>query len=333
MDPVPAFHMAAMALTPDEPSRPQELKQVQIRGAGTEPVWGDGMGTLKATTVRYWAGVLARQCYSGAPNACDPNGGKKTVRDPYGFIDGPENEACAAYFGVTKGPYQAFAGVQWTMPELCDVVSYDPFLRYVDRIFSVGCWTQPDPCAPPDLREDPATCHPWDAQSDDPTTWLSASGCVYYTVTWGPDPTDLTRCIPNDTGGNTGQSGRFVEQHATGVDSGVFWTSTIRAAWTDLRGSAASCRTRPADAEVAPVELDVDGDGLHVSAPSYVGGEAPADRNSVYEVVRRTAGSTERWVQSCGDVDVTGDLSGTEYTIRACDHVGACSPEVSHLRP
>lgn len=333
MDPLPASHMAALALTPDDPSRPQEMKQVQVRGEGTEPVWGDGMGTLEATTIRYWAGVMGRQCYSGAPNTCDPNGGKKTVRDPYGFIDGPENQACASYWGVTKGPYQAFAGVQWTMPELCDVVSYDPFLRYVDRIFTTGCYTQPDPCAPPDPREDPATCHPWDAQSDDPTTWLAASGCGYYTVTWGPDPTDLTRCIPNNTGDNTGQSGRFVERHGTGADAGVFWTSAIREVWDELRGSGDTCRTRPADATIEAIDLEVSGGWIHVGAPSYDDGTSPADRNAVYEVVRTSGSSTERWVQSCGDLDVSGDPSGTGYTIRSCDHVGLCSPEVSHETP
>jgi hypothetical protein len=333
MDPVPASQMAAMALSPDEPSRPQEMKQVQIRGDGTEPVWGDGMGTLQATTIRYWAGVMGRQCYADAPEVCDPNGGKKTVRDPYGYIDGPENQACASYWGVTKGPYQAFAGVQWTMPELCDVVSYDPLLRYVDRMFEEGCWTQPDPCAPPDPREDSAVCHPWDAQSSDPSTWLAASGCAYYTVTWGPDPADLHSCIPNNTGGNTGQTGRFPAQHGSGVDAGVFWTSVIRAAWDELRGTAATCRTRASDAEIAPVDIDANQDAIHVGAPEYLDGSAPEPRNAVYEVVRTHGSSSERWVQSCGDVDMSQDPSGTEYRMRACDHVGACAAEVSHPRP
>ncbi|PKN49801.1 MAG: hypothetical protein CVU63_01135, partial [Deltaproteobacteria bacterium HGW-Deltaproteobacteria-20] len=331
VDPLPASRLAEMALTPDADSRPQELKQVQQRGGGTEPVWGDNMGSDVANAARYWAGVFGRQCYDGAAGPCDPNEGKKTVRDPYGYIDGPETHPCAAYFGVTKGPYQAFAAVQWTMPEFCDVVNYDPFIRYVDRIFEQGCWTQPDPCAPPDPREDLASCTPWEAQTSDPSEWLSKSGCEYYTVTWGPDPTDLSRCIPNNTGGNTGQNGRFPEYHGTGIDGGVFWTPSIRAAWSELRGSGSTCRTHGSDAalEGFGAEMQPAQGRILLTPPHYSDSSALKEHNTVYEVVRQSTGSTVRTVQRCVQVDITGDATGTGYTLRACDHSGSCSEPIT----
>ncbi|MCA9642960.1 MAG: hypothetical protein KC492_19820, partial [Myxococcales bacterium] len=328
-DPLPASQMAAMALTPDADSRPQELKQVQIRGQGTQPVWGD-----KESLTRYWTGVWSSKCYDGSTETCDANHGKKTVRDPYGYIDGPEGEPCGAYFNVTKGPYQAFAAVQWTMPELCDVVNYDAFLSYVDRLQSSGCNTQPDPCAPPDPRET-AACDPWSAQGDDTSTFLQRSGCSYYTVTWGPDPNDNTKCIANNTGGNSGQTGRFPARAGAnaGFSDGGFYTSSIRSVWDAVRGSAASCRTRTAGISVSDVTLTSGAQGLDISAPVYADGSKPATHNSVYEVIRTTAGGSARSVQKCGHVDITADPSGTNYELRACDHVGACSAPVTYQKP
>ncbi len=331
LDPAPAAQLAALGLTPDADSRPQELKQVQIRGGGTEPVWGDDMGSVAANAARYWAGVFAGQCYDGATGECTTTGGKKTVRDPYGYIDGPERQACGSYFYVTMGPFQSFAALQWTMPELCDVVNYDPFLRYVDRIQEHGCWAQPDPCAPPDPRE-VADCSPWEAQTEDPSTWRERSGCEYYTVTWGPDPTDPTRCIENDSGGNTGQTGRFPHRHGVPGDPG-FSTPVLREAWTELRGDAGSCRTRSPDATLDDITLVIESGALQVSPPGYVEGGAPATHNTAFVVVRDDGTGAVRRVQSCGRIDVSSDPPGTEYEIQACDHVGLCSAPVSYTTP
>lgn len=328
-DPLPASQMAAMALTPDADSRPQELKQVQIRGEGSEPVWGD-----KETLTRYWSGVWAAKCFDGSTETCDANRGKKTVRDPYGYIDGPEGQACGSYFNVTKGPYQAFAAVQWAIPELCDVVNYDAFIRYVDRLDQRGCRTQPDPCAPPDPRE-VSTCNPWEAQGDDTSTFLERSGCAYYTVTWGPDPKDNTKCIANNTGGNTGQTGRYPARDGAnaGFSEGGFYTSSIRSVWSAVRGAADSCRTRAAGLTMQDATLNSGPGGLDVSAPVYSNGAKPATHNAVYEVIRTTPSGSVRRVQKCSHVDVSGDPAGTSYAIRACDHVGACSPTLSYRKP
>ena len=61
-------------------------------------LWGDGPPYLregnKMTEMewRYWADMKGSSCFDTAVNPGNPNRGKKTAADPYGYIDGPANK-------------------------------------------------------------------------------------------------------------------------------------------------------------------------------------------------------------------------------------------------
>ncbi|HPC58930.1 MAG TPA: hypothetical protein PK689_08025, partial [Kiritimatiellia bacterium] len=77
---------------------PQELRQIR-RGVTGVLLWGDGHPILRDGNVmgeqdwRYWADFTGSRCYDGyLGKDRDPNRGKKTAADPYGYIDGPANQ-------------------------------------------------------------------------------------------------------------------------------------------------------------------------------------------------------------------------------------------------
>ena len=227
-DPAFSNRLALLSATPDDKSiNPQEIYQVQIRANGTVPVWGDEVDPVERF---YWGGLYARQCWEGATGTCDQQGGNRTQRDPYGYIDGPENRPGASYMGVASGGYRAIAAAMALIPELCSAYNRSMLIDYSTRIFTTGARALPDPCAPPDTTEPPA-CEPFNA----------ATSCDHYGLsgkttglTWGPNPHDLTQCIQNstictDTGTelscvaatpgdpNFGQNGRFTSWDQTPI--------------------------------------------------------------------------------------------------------------------
>ena len=209
---------------------PHELDQVNIGHNG--PVWGDGPDTLNSLDhKKHWGRVLLSQCYDGASGGCNPHGGKKVERDPYGYIDGPPGQPGAGYMSVSAGPQRALVGMMLLMPKMCEIVNYPSLVEYMDRIVNHGVLASNDPCAPPDPREDPAVCVPY-----------KGVGCKYYggqesnEPTWGPDPNNPMQCIKNNSGSNTGQRGRFPDADGSkfsfGYESGQF-----RSNWDQIRGS------------------------------------------------------------------------------------------------
>ena len=217
---------------------PQELEQINI-GQGI-PVWGDSPDALNTLSVgSYWGGVLRSQCFDGAPGVCNQGGGPKNGRDPHGLIDGPPNSPGSSYMSVTLGPYRGFAALIHLVPEVCDIVNYQPFIDYVDRVNDYGLVTAGDHCAPPDPREDPDTCDAY-RRRDCEYYGLSNTG----TATWGPISEDqLDQCIPNNSGGNTGQNGRF--PHLDGYPVGVgYRIHSVEENWNAIRASAQSCSPR-----------------------------------------------------------------------------------------
>ena len=229
---------------------PHELEQVNIGVSG--PVWGDGHDNQEEFFINtYWLEVFNGQCYDGAPGTCNPNGGPKNEKDPYGYIDGAARESGAGYQSVSLGPTRGLVAGMFLVPELCEIVNYPPLIEYVDRMATHGVMAGGDVCAPPDPRENP-DCEPRDFVN-----------CEYYglansgTATWGPNPTDTTQCIHNSTtwtnsGGvwtsraassgdaNFGQNGRYPNRDGMELRAG-YTTGEVEANWSRLRTARSSC--------------------------------------------------------------------------------------------
>jgi hypothetical protein len=205
-------------------SGPHELAQVHNGPNG--PVWGDvspfGGSHIEGS---YWVNALKSQCFEGATGewgGCNPGIGPKTERDPYGYIDGPPNLPGSSYFVTSAGVQRAMVAAMMLMPEICEIINYDPLIEFIDRLDNVGIKAFPDPCAAPDPRENPSNC---DAYRD--------RGCVYYKITWGPDPDNPGQCIKDGIG-------RFPNRH--GAKAGYGYTSwQVEANWPELRNTAGSC--------------------------------------------------------------------------------------------
>lgn len=216
-DPVYGDSMRSIAQTNLEiDSRgPAELEQVNPGVYG--PVYGDGAPEFDTFELgRYWSEILKNQKFDGATGFYDSrNNGKRTSRDPHGYIDGPGVGPGGWYMSVTHGPKKALVAEMALMPELCEIVNYPPLTEYIYRLEDVGIQSNPDVCAPPDPRENPMVCDPYRSQN-----------CEYYglnntgVATWGPDPEDPSQCIRNNSGDRTGQNGRFPDVHGTPNDIG-----------------------------------------------------------------------------------------------------------------
>lgn len=186
---------------------PQEIEQVN----GAEAVWGDLHDELSQFDHgRYWAGLFNSQCYDGAKGKCNPNVGKKTIRDPYGMIDGPAEMPGSSYMKVTLGPMRSFVASMYLIPDMCSIMNYRSLIDYIARVSYRGVKTSPDPCAAPDPREDLKLCDPY-----------RRKGCKYYTfsndgqVTWGPLSEDLSSCVKSTVTG----LGRFSRLNGKPVDA------------------------------------------------------------------------------------------------------------------
>jgi hypothetical protein len=243
-------------------TNPVELNQVNIGVNG--PVWGDGPHDITGSHVgRYWSELYGAKNYDGAPTTGTVSG-KKTSRDPYGYVDGPPQRPMDHYAGLTSGQHRALAAVMFLMPEVCDIVNYDPLVTYAIRLSEVGRWASPDPCAPPDPREDPA-CSPYyvNAYLSNPDYYRDRCNCKYYGLfwdstatsapTWGPDPDSVakgnwTACIRNGNDPNTGQpqQGRFSQWHGDKLSKFGYVIYEVEGKWDVIRNGQTKCK-RPAD--------------------------------------------------------------------------------------
>jgi len=196
----------------DTVNAPSEYLQINVGPNG--PVWGDNSNVSS-----YWASLFARKCYANSGESCN-NGGPKNLRDPHAYIDGPERHPGASYMRVTIGVYRSLSAAMALMPFYCSAYNMPKLIQYTKRVAASGVQAANDPCAPPDPREG-SSCEPYRTISEpDPSKWLNTSNCQYYTVTWGPNPNNPSQCIPNNTGGNTGQTGRFPTYDGAVVSGG-----------------------------------------------------------------------------------------------------------------
>lgn len=122
-------------------------------------------------------------------------GGKRTFGDPHGYIDGPGTAPGTGYFGVANGSRFRFVGAMYAIPQLCQVVNYDPLVQFVERYLATGLQTAPDACAPPTDEDLENGCTPYGNGKDCVDYYLGNNG----TVKWGPDPRDISKCVTNNT--------------------------------------------------------------------------------------------------------------------------------------
>ncbi len=135
-------------------------------------------------------------------------GGNRSIRDPYGYIDGGK---------VTEGAYQVITSqshkgeilATLLMPALREAWHPEEWAKvreYVDRWVTVGQWAQPDPVAPYDGNPD------------------------HYGVTYGPDPARPGEAIAG--------AGRFPEAHGRHRDGGQYRSAFVAAMWDAYRAAA-----------------------------------------------------------------------------------------------
>jgi hypothetical protein len=157
--------------------------------------------------------------------------GSRTLKDPYGWIDGGHRPGDSYQSCCTAMTWKATATAVRLMPGLAEVWNDPVFMQYVDRWVGIGAWTQPDPCAPPDgtcaggnhpgaactTASEPTVCTGADAYCDTTVHWAA-----HYRVTYGPD--GHGGCIA-DTDPSDG-IGRFPLLHGASRDEGG-WSSTF----------------------------------------------------------------------------------------------------------
>lgn len=143
---------------------------------------------------------------------CAPSsGGKKTLEDPHQYIDGPERKPGTSYMSSSLGIQRSMAAMMLIMPKIREIINYDSLIEYVERVTYRGVESGNDPCVTPDSRENYETC---DAYRNE--------GCMYYGVTWGPNPSNPSECIKTPTPPYN-KVGRFSSLHGTPV--GASYTS------------------------------------------------------------------------------------------------------------
>jgi len=210
--------------------KPTELEQIRVGSNGL--LWGDVPAEGEK---RYWSDLFKAQCFAGAKGTCAANLGKKTSMDPYFYVDGPAENPGDYYAGIGGGAILNIASEAWLMPVMCDVMGTDLFYKYVDQKMSDGVRVTNDPCAPPDPRES-STCAPYYDGTATPTN------CLYYKLTWGPNPAKPGTCIQNAAG----QSGRYSNLVGKVAKWSYYAPDFAPTKYATYKGSRTSCLSKPA---------------------------------------------------------------------------------------
>ncbi|MEQ9489397.1 MAG: hypothetical protein RIM72_10435 [Alphaproteobacteria bacterium] len=154
--------------------------------------------------------------------------GSRTIRDPYGYIDGGFRPGQSYQYCCLSKNWQSTVTVLQLMPELQSGFGNSDLMEYVTRWERSGAWTQPDPCAPmvgvcqggrnagrqcTSANED-TVCGSVPGQCEYATSWSANYG-----VTYGPDgagscikdtdPSDGIGRFPQLHGKNAGKGGHF----------------------------------------------------------------------------------------------------------------------------
>jgi len=200
---------------------PQELRQIK-RGQTGVHLWGDGQpfvrdgAEITGDDYRYWSDFKGSWCFDTSVNPCNPNRGKKTYADIYGYHDGPANKPGTSYMSISTGTTQSLAAAMILMPEIRSVVNTDAPIEYVDRVVRHGLWTAPDPVAAVSLVD----------QQNDCNTWHRTETCAEWGVTWGPNLEDPRFAIENGVG-------RFSSLHGSEANLS-YQSSRARSHWGEI---------------------------------------------------------------------------------------------------
>lgn len=185
---------------------------------GANAYWGGSSAWPNLTPRYHWGAVFASKCFDGANGgnpaaSCRDADNTGSAGDPYGYIDGPSGLPTTQYsVCCSGGNHIGYASIMHAWDAYCEAAHDDEPIRWADKMYYPNAVSAPgvllsqDNCAPPDPRE---------SESCD---GFSGTGCLYFggrsgatdgNSTWGPLPSNLSQCIPNNSGGNTGQTGRF----------------------------------------------------------------------------------------------------------------------------
>lgn len=189
----------------------QEHKQINQGHDG--PIWGDNCSSFTENLRRHWSGVASSTCGDNFTSQCNAGDteGKRTCRDPHGFIDGPERASYnASYIGVTRGPFRDWCTITRAIPAIKEIFNFDDLCTYVDRLHDHGYKTAPDLCAGPEADQQnlasPYYILDWSKPVKGPGGWQAQAcrkkedpeACMAKTTfgeTWGPVHGDLEKCI------------------------------------------------------------------------------------------------------------------------------------------
>ncbi len=201
---------------------PQELRQIK-RGVTGVLLWGDGHPIVRTDNTKlleqdwlYWSDLKRSKSYDGYPGEGNPNQGKKTAADPYGFVDGPANLPGSSYMSVAMGPARSCAALMILMPEFRRIINTDAPIEYVDRVTRHGLWAWPDPVAAPA-----------EADRETPPPWWTAKEQKEWGKTWGPRPDDVRFAIEDG-------KGRFKSRHGKPLGKGGYESSTAFNHWDKI---------------------------------------------------------------------------------------------------
>lgn len=195
----------------------QEDTQLRVSNSGGAIIWG-----APSTAGVYWTQLFGSKCYDGASplsNCKETGSGDRSAGDPYGYISGPAQAPGSIYMATgSSGTHIGHATIMLAWQHYCEMandqkpITYSSMLYYPSETTASGQVLNLDPCAPPDPGES-SSCQPYKA---------GAPGCLYYggrtgatdaNSTWGPLPSNPSQCVSNNSGGNTGQTGRFSWLH------------------------------------------------------------------------------------------------------------------------
>jgi hypothetical protein len=163
--------------------------------------------------------------------------GSRTVKDPYGFIDGGHIPG-TSYQSINLGPGKGTALAVRLIPGLATVFNDNNFLLYLDRWSTLGAWTQPDLCAPMT-----GTCSAGPNAGQSCTSASPASACpsgvcsyvgrksLDYGVLYGPD--GAGDCIRDNNSGDG--IGRFPLLHGSNRDTAAYGSGFASSMWTAFR--------------------------------------------------------------------------------------------------
>lgn len=210
-------------------------------------VWGNER-TASPAYATCWDDYFESGGWPGAPWVFDAVGSKSQVW-PDREIDGPCSSPGSSYFSIDSPIQQANVLLACHTVGLSELINYDSLFEYSDRLESTGRRVTPDSCAPVDPIEGAAGingCDVWSTRNVTfPTTketLQSLSNCLKYGETWGQDPAgDGSQCIANNSGGNTGQNGRF-NIDATYTPNATYISYPWLDNYSTLRGTSAACR-------------------------------------------------------------------------------------------